>query len=306
MGWALSWGGFDAIFFPAVYTFAPLFRRVPTLVTFHDAIAETHPDLVFAGSRTRLFWRIKTWLARKQADRVVTVSESARGDVAKAFGIPEAEIPVIPEAPASHFKPLEDHSVVAAVLAAYGVPLGRPLILSVGGISPHKNLGGVFRALARLDAVAHLVIVGDHLQDSFLGCFQELREECDRLGLSERVTFTGFVPDEQLAVFYNASRLLVLASFAEGFGLPAVEAMACGLPVAASRRGSLPEILGDAALFFDPTDEGEMAASLKSLLEDADLRARLAAAGLERAGRLSWKEAARRAVRLIEETARSR
>ena len=304
MGWALSWGGFDAVFFPAVYTFAPLFRRVPTLVTFHDAIAEAYPQLVFADGRARLFWKLKTWLARRQADRVLTVSESARREVTAAFGVPESEVDVVSEAAAGHFKPLADRSVIASVLEAYGIPIGPPLILAVGGISPHKNLPVLLQALARLGPEPHVVIVGDHTHDSFLTCFRDLKEESARLGLTGRVTFTGFVPDEDLVALYNAAQVLALPSLAEGFGLPAMEAMACGLPVAASRRGSLPEIVGEAGVFFDPLDPEDMAEALQRPLGDEELRASLSAAGLARAARHSWQEAAGTAVRLIEETVR--
>jgi glycosyltransferase involved in cell wall biosynthesis len=158
--------------------------------------------------------------------------------------------------------------------------------------------------MARLGPEPHLVIVGDHSHDSFLTCFRELSQECARLGLTERVTFTGFVPDDDLVALYNAARVLALPSVAEGFGLPAIEAMACGLPVAASRRGSLPEIVGDAGVFFDPLDNEDMATALRRLLEDDTLRASLSVAGLARASRRSWNEAAGKTVRLIEQTVR--
>jgi glycosyltransferase involved in cell wall biosynthesis len=116
------------------------------------------------------------------------------------------------------------------------------------------------------------------------------------------VTFTGFVPDEHLAVLYNAATVLALPSLDEGFGLPAVEAMACGLPVAASRTGSLAEIVGPAGVFFDPRDHAGMAAALRRILDDRDLRASLSAEGLKRVGLFTWSAAARDAVRLFEET----
>jgi glycosyltransferase involved in cell wall biosynthesis len=116
------------------------------------------------------------------------------------------------------------------------------------------------------------------------------------------VTFTGFVPDERLAVLYNAATVLALPSFDEGFGLPAVEAMACGLPVLASRSGSLAEVVGPAGVFFDPRDHAGMSAALREVLDDPALRKSLAAEGLKRAGGFTWSAAARDAVRLFEET----
>jgi glycosyltransferase involved in cell wall biosynthesis len=292
----------DLFFFPAVYSYYPMLRRVPTVVTFHDAIAETHPRLIFAGPRARLFWRAKSWLANRQADRIVTVSNDARTRIAAAFRRPESQIAVISEGPGATFRPLSDRATARHVLEDYDLPADEPLVLYVGGISPHKNLDGLLHAFARMpDRPAHLAIVGDHSGDSFLGCYPDLVRLRARLGLASTVTFTGFVPDEHLAVLYNAATVLALPSFDEGFGLPAVEAMACGLPVAASRSGSLSEIVGPAGVFFDPRDHAGMAAALRSVLDDRALRARLAAEGLKRAALFTWSAAARDAVRLFEE-----
>jgi glycosyltransferase involved in cell wall biosynthesis len=290
----------DLFFFPAVYSYYPMLRRVPTVVTFHDAIAESHPGLVFAGARARLFWGAKSWLANRQADRILTVSNDARTRIAAAFGRPESEVAVVNEGPSAAFRPLSDATAARHVLDEYGLP-AEPLVLYVGGISPHKNLDGLLRAFARVEG-AHLAIVGDHRGDSFLGCYPDLVALRRRLGLDSRVTFTGFVPDEHLAVLYNAATVLALPSLDEGFGLPAVEAMTCGLAVAASRSGSLPEIVGPAGLLFDARDEDAMAAALRRILQDERLRADLAAAGRKRASLFTWSAAARDVVRLLEET----
>ncbi len=295
----------DVFYFPAVYSFYPLLRRVPTVVTFHDAIAENHPRLVFPGLRSRLFWGLKCRLALRQADRVLTVSESARARIAEAFGRAEREIAVVSEGPSGIFRPLRDSTALGRVLERYGLPQALPLILYVGGISPHKNLGGLLEAFAHVvrETPSHLAIVGDTGGDSFFGCHRELVEQSRRLGLEGAVTFTGFVPNEDLVALYNAATVFVLPSFEEGFGLPAVEAMACGLPVAASRRGSLPEVLGEAAVFFDPDDASDIAAALFRLLRDDVLRRELRTAGPAHAARYSWSAAARHTVRLLEEVA---
>jgi glycosyltransferase involved in cell wall biosynthesis len=183
------------------------------------------------------------------------------------------------------------------------MPAKTPIVLYVGGISPHKNLDGLLHAFARLEeGRAHLAIVGDHSGDGFLGCYPQLLQLRARLGLESKVTFTGFVPDDDLAVLYNAATVLALPSFDEGFGLPAVEAMACGLAVAASRTGSLSEIVGPAGVFFDPRDHAMMAEALRRVLDDPRLRADLSAEGLRRASLFTWSAAARDTVRLFEET----
>lgn len=297
----------DVFFFPAVYSFYPLVRRVRTVVTFHDAIAESHTRLVFPALRSRLFWGLKCRLALRQADRVLTVSESARARVAAAFGRPESAIAVVPEGPSGIFRPLPASKALGSVLERYRLPHALPLVLYVGGISPHKNLAGLLEAFARVvrETPSHLALVGDTSGDSFFGCHLKLLEERRRLGLEATVTFTGFVPDEDLVALYNAAAAFVLPSFEEGFGLPAVEALACGAPVAASRRGSLPEVLGEAALFFDPGNVGDIAAALTRLLRDEALRLELRAAGLARAARYSWSASAQKAVQILVEVATS-
>jgi glycosyltransferase involved in cell wall biosynthesis len=297
----------DVFFFPAVYSYFPLPRRLPTAVTFHDAIAEQHPGLIFSGWRSRLFWNLKTWLARRQADRLVTVSESARAQIASAFAVPGEQIHVITEGASAVFQPLADRDALARVRARYQLPAEEHLVLYVGGISPHKNLHNLLRAFDGVCRTAtvpcHLVLVGDYANDSFLSCYRELKELSGQLKLDEKVTFTGYVPNEDLAALYNTATLLVLPSFSEGFGLPAVEAMACGTPVAASRRGSLPEVLGDAGVFFDPENPTEMAEALGRLVGDPALRERQRAEGFRRVEHFSWKTSARMAVRLLEDVA---
>ncbi len=292
----------DAFFFPAVYSFYPLLRKVPTVVTFHDAIAESHPDLIFPGARSRLFWNAKTWLARRQATRLLTVSENARQQVMAAFGEAGERIRVISEAPSSEFRPVTDEARLLEVRARYSLPAATPLLLAVGGISPHKNLQGLIQAAARLPAGQwHLALVGDHAADGFHACYDELVALRSALGLDHAVTFTGFVPNDDLVALYGTASALVLPSFSEGFGLPAVEAMACGLPVAASAAGSLPEVLGSAGLLFDPHDTDAIAGTLSRLLGDAVLRTTLREAGLVRARDFSWPKAARDTIRVFEE-----
>lgn len=303
---AASAAAADVFFFPAVYSFFPLLRRTPCVVTFHDTIAEEHPGLIFPTARGRRLWRIKSWLARRQARRLLTVSESAKSRIAAVFAYPASAIDVIPEGPGAAFRPLADVEAQHAALRGAGLPLGVPLLLYVGGISPHKNLETLLEAVARIapPRAWHLALVGDHERDSFYGCYAKLLELRKRLGLEQRVTFTGFVPDADLALLYNAATLLVLPSWAEGFGLPALEAMACGLPVAVSRRGALPEVVGPAGTLFEPDDVAGMAAALAGLLEDAARRRRMSEAGLRRAAGYSWSRAAAETLDVLERVAR--
>ncbi len=169
----------------------------------------------------------------------------------------------------------------------------RSFLLYVGGLSPHKNLPRLIEAFARAaPGDVRLVLVGD-LGDIFHTHVPTLRAAAERSGLKDRVNFTGFVPDEDLVFLYNRAYALVQPSLKEGFGLPPVEAMACGVPVLSSTAGSLPEVVGDAGDFFDPTDVAAIAATLVRLLDDPAERDRLARRALRRAARFTWAEAAR-------------
>lgn len=308
MGLAVSRLDPDVFLFPTRYSYFPLLDRTPTVVVFHDATGELHPELVFPQWRSRLLWKIKTRLALWRADRLVTVSIDARKQIAAVFGYPESAIEVVSEGADSVFRALAADVSLHEVRRTYGLPSDLPLVLYVGGISPHKNLDGLLRAMKLLDrevrAPAHLVLVGDYQCDSFLSCYHELVALADSLGVSRSITFTGFVPDDQLVLLYNAASLLVLPSFSEGFGLPVIEAMACGLPVAVSERSSLPEVVGSAGLLFDPSSPEQMAATIGRLLTDDSFRRELGARGLARSAAYSWRAGARTMVQVLEEAAR--
>ncbi|MGE3820549.1 MAG: glycosyltransferase family 4 protein, partial [Isosphaeraceae bacterium] len=194
------------------------------------------------------------------------------------------------------------------VLSRHGVDPNRRFLLYVGGLSPHKNLLRLIEAFAvagLADERVSLVLVGD-LGDVFHTHVPELRNAIDRTGLGDSVHFTGFVPDEELVTFYNRADALVQPSLMEGFGLPPVEAMACGTPVLCSQAGSLPEVVGDAGLYFDPTDVVAMAKALRRIVDDPGLRLILAARAFERAGHYSWPAAASALLDLFEDVSRAK
>lgn len=305
MSQAVARSHFDVFLFPTSYSFYPIFGKTPTVVVFHDAIAEQHPELIFPRRRSRLLWKLKTWLAMRRADRLITVSQNSREQISLIFRRPIATIEVITEGPAPCFKPLDTSGSAAAVLKRYGLPPNVPLVLYVGGISPHKNLETLVRAMRRINGPWQLVLVGDFASDSFFSSYDDVLELTRKIDIANRVTFTGYVPDEDLVVLYNVATMLVIPSLSEGFGLPAVEAMACGLPVAASNRGSLPDVVGNAGLLFDPRSEQEIAGVISRLLTDEPLRNELRMKSLERAKLFSWKSGAHKMISILKEAARA-
>jgi glycosyltransferase involved in cell wall biosynthesis len=298
-GRAVSAQNADVCFFPAPYTYFPILDKTPMVICIHDAMTEAKPEWFFSNLAARWRWKAKLWLALRQANKIMCPSEQARKDVSQAFDLPVSSIERIDEAAAPGFAPLDDDQAIKTVLARYDISSGLPIVLYVGGISPHKNLDGLVHAMGRLKSDAQLVIVGDEKRDSYLICGQELRETIARLGLSERVSFTGFVPDDDLVAIYNAATLLVLPSFDEGFGLPVIEAMACGTPVAVSQIGALMELAGKAGLVFDPGNLDDMASAIDRLLQSDALRETLRHRGQERVRHYSWRRAAEQTMSVL-------
>lgn len=295
----------DVFFFPTMYSYFPIFNRVKVLVTLHDMIADNHPELTFSNSRSRQLWRLKQRFAIWQASLIVTVSDYSKSQIVEHFSLPDSRLRVISEAAQPIFKVTEPGVDRTEVLARYGLDESDAFLLYVGGISPHKNLSVLIDAFHQIrsgsSTGAKLVLVGDYTDDPFLSAYPDLKTKVDALGLNEAVIFTGFVPDADLVHLYNAATLLVLPSLDEGFGLPAAEAMACGTPVAASDRGSLPEVLGEAGVFFDPLNVSEMSSVVGSLLADPDRLRQLRERGLERSLRYRWETSAAQTLAIFRE-----
>jgi glycosyltransferase involved in cell wall biosynthesis len=296
----------DVFFFPAVYSYFPILNRAKTLVTVHDLIADHHPELVFPNKKLKFFWKLKQNVAVRQADLILTVSEYSKRQIAEYFRLKDSRLRVINEGARAVFKVLPKDAALFETLARYGLSADEKFLLYVGGISPHKNLAAFVEAFARINLnhpELKLVLVGDYKDDPFFSAYPSLKKQIAERGLENKIVFTGFVPDEDLARFYNAAALLVFPSLEEGFGLPAMEAMACGAPVAASDCSSLPEVLGAAGRFFDPRDAGKMAATIEEILADERLRNSMRETGLKRAENFQWKKAAAQTLSIFNELA---
>jgi glycosyltransferase involved in cell wall biosynthesis len=297
----------DLMFFPAAYSWFPTSRRIPTVVTLHDAIAEHFPDLVFPDRMGRLLWSLKMRLACSRASRIITVSNAAKREIEEYIGIRGDRIDVICEGVDSRFVPVTDGERRAAARRRAGIPPDGRLLLFVGGIAPHKNLLGLLAGFADIAALVpdlRLVIVGDPRGDGFHSNYQEVvtRAENDPV-LKGRVHFTGFVTDEELAALYSEALALALPSFSEGFGLPALEALACGTAVLASKGVAVAEVVGRAGLTFDPSNSREIGQRIYELASNPAIEARLRQNALQRAQCCSWSMAAELTLTSLEHCA---
>ena len=273
---------------------APLWRPCSVVLTVHDLIGLLFPTNLPPVSR--FYW--SRWMPRtiRWADRIIAVSRHTQSDLNRVLGIPEDRIEVIHNGVNEVFQPLQDHEALETVRRKYGLP--PTIILYLGTLEPRKGLDTLITAYGGLapDAPYDLVIAGKR------GWYTEpLFQQVEALGLGRRVHFTDYIPDKDLPALYNLGKVFVYPSRYEGFGLPALEAMACGSPVVCTDAASLPEIVGDAALLVPPDDADALAAALRRVLDDGGLQAKMRARGLERARRFTWEETARRTAQVYEE-----
>jgi len=301
-GRAMSSSDFQVLLFPTIYSFVPTITRARKIVMVHDTIAETYPQLTLPNRKSRLFWQAKVRLGLAQADALVTVSEYSRQSIVKTFGTAAERVFVVGEAGDPVFRRIPGARLSPALEAA-GVQPGKRMVVYVGGFSPHKNLQALVEAFARIAgrepfADTLLVLVGEYKKEIFHSYFGTVSARVAELGIKDRVVFTGYLSDEDLAVLLNLSAVLVLPSLMEGFGLPAVEAAACGCPVIATSESPLPELLAGGGIFFDPRGNG-LEPALENMLGSAAKRAEMAGAALAAAGRLTWEAAARQMLEVI-------
>lgn len=296
LGEAVRKARFDVFFFPAVYSYFPVLSRTPCVICYHDCTAERFPEHLFPRKINHRLWQLKTWLALRQTARAMTVTETSARDIETILRVPRSRIDVVTEGADPIFRVLDDPAPAAAMRARYGVDNDEDLLVTLGGMNAHKNILGLLAALPKVierRPNVKLAIVGDTSGKGFWDNVPELMEFVRiHPPLRERVHFTGYLSDEDVVALLNGAAALVFPSFWEGFGLPAVEAMQCGAPVIASSSGALPEVVGDAGLFFDPHQPDEIASRVLEFLESPPLRARLRHAALKRAQHFSWSRAA--------------
>jgi glycosyltransferase involved in cell wall biosynthesis len=275
-----------------LFTTAPAVAGVPQVTTVHDLIYRTHPETHGSG-----FARGLALLARvsaRRSRRVLVPSEATKSDVVRYLGVAPELVDVTYEGP----------GIPAVAVPAREEDLRErfhlgdaPLVLTVSAKRPHKNLDRLLEAIARVDAEPRPILVAPGYATRFEA---GLAEHARRLGIADTVRFCGWVDDATLDGLYRAATCFVFPSLAEGFGLPVLEAMLRDTPVACSRATSLPEVAGQAALYFDPLDIAAIADAMERLLRDSELREHLVTAGREQARRFSWERTADATLRSYE------
>ena len=265
----------------------PIGAPSPTVVTVHDMSLRLYPGC--HPVRRLLLNRPLMHVAIRQASLIVTVSNSARRDLLRLHGVSPDRVAVVHEAASPVFRPIPDRDRLEDMRARYNLP--RRFMLYVGTIEPRKNLARLMAAFAearRRGIPHHLVCVGPYGWSS-----RDLSGRIEQLGIRNAVHFTGYVPFDHLPSIYNLGEFFAFPSLYEGFGLPVVEAMACGVPVLTSSTSSLGEIAGDAAVTIDPTDTDAITDAIVRLATDAALRRDRSESGLQRARDFSWERSAR-------------
>jgi glycosyltransferase involved in cell wall biosynthesis len=258
-----------------------------TVVSVHDISYTIFPEAF--SPRDRLLLSLAVPLSMRRADAVITISEAARRDILKRYRLNPAKVTTTHLGVESHFQPVRDRATLVEIRARYRLP--EQFLLAVGNLQPRKNLQRLIEAFATLRRdgriTAKLVLVGKTLWR-----VSEIFASIQGYGLADEVITTGYVPDEDLAAIYSAATVFVYPSLYEGFGLPPLEAMACGTPVLTSNTSSLPEVVGEAAITVDPLATGALALAIERLLGDAALRQDLIGRGLIHAQGFTWEATA--------------
>ena len=280
---------------------APPFAPCPIVTTIHDLAFEHLPETFNRRSWMQL--RLTVRRTARRAAHIITVSEYSRRDISRTYGIDAGCITVTPEAAPRHFAPLTNETELRRIRKSYGIQ--REYILSLCSIQPRKNLVRLIEAYSCLRRASPEVKLPQLVLAGKRGWLEnETFRTAERSALGRDILFTGYVPEPDLVGLYSGAICFVYPSYFEGFGLPVVEAMQCGVPVIAGNRTSLPEIVGEAGLLFDPFDTKALVEALTKLIDDSACRTALRTKGLERAKDFNWKTTAQLTLKAYEQASK--
>ncbi len=293
---ALNKRNIDVFHGPAMLV--PYKAKAATVVTVHDLVPFTLAETIPGKYAAYMRWHLQKLAAGKA--RFIAPSRATAEDLREVLGLGQDRVTVIHEAARGEFRPIDDENTLQSARYRYG--LDGPFVMFLGNIEPRKNLARLVPAfLKAADQVmpqCKLVITG---QKAWLA--DKLLADIGSLAKDKRLVFTGYLPGEDLPVLLNLALAFAFPSLHEGFGLPALEALACGAPVLAGNAGALPEVVGDDAVLVDPLDIDDIAAGLARLMADEALRYDLAQAGPKHAAAFSWDEAARQTLAVYQRAA---
>jgi len=282
--WIEGWTGPLDLFHQPDFVLPPVKAKTPTIVTIHDLSFVREPDSVMTGMSRHLNKWVP-WSVNK-ATHVIAVSEATRQDLIELYQTPPEKITTIYHGVTPHFAPVTDPAQLEAVRQKYGLG-AAPFILSVGTIQPRKNYQRLIQAFAQLPTGEHnLVLAGGMGWQA-----EEILAEARKPALKNRVLLPGFIADEDLPALFSAADLFAYPSLYEGFGLPVLEAMACGTPVVCSNNSSLPEVAGEAGLQVDPLDVQAITATMADVLVSNSLHEEMSAKGRKQAAKFTWRQA---------------
>jgi glycosyltransferase involved in cell wall biosynthesis len=287
---------FDLVFSPGLYGPARIPSGVKGVMVVHDLVRYLFPHFFVFNTAQKLLDRWAYPAMLRNYHHLITVSGSTRDDLIRLFRTPDVKITVSPHGADDRFRPAGDPGPVSGLPRKYDLIL--PFILFLGTLEPRKNLVTLIRAFASLkEKIPHTLVLVGQKGWKCEAIFQTVAA----LGLQDRVRWTGYIPDGDRVLFYQAADFLVYPSWYEGFGMPLLEAMQSGCPVVASRVSAIPEVVGEAGMLVDPSRTEELAQAMLRLVREPGLRDHFREAGLARARQFSWEASARMTLEVFEE-----
>ncbi|WP_333859642.1 glycosyltransferase family 4 protein [Clostridium sp.] len=271
----------------------PIDKNCRFIITLHDVIPYRMPETV-SNRYLKIFSEYIPKIV-PLCDGIITVSNFSKKDIVKSFNFPEDKIYVTHLASEEIYKPMDKR--ISNYVAKKYYSITEDYVLYVGGFSPRKNILGLIDSFNKLITLykkpLSLVIAGKRGES-----YTTYKKHSEKLNISDKVLFPGFISIEHLPYIYNAAKLFVYPSFYEGFGLPPIEAMACGIPVITSNNTSLPEVVGKGALLIDPLNRDDLCEAMLKVLSDNNLKNKLICSGLKRASELNWKKTIRNTINI--------